>query len=273
MTQSFEITDRDDALRPVASNDRHVILVSNDDGVAAAGNRAIREALDALGDVYTVAPTRDRSATSHSLSLERPLRHREIAPRLHSVDGTPADCIYVALFHPHILPRRPDVVVTGINHGANLGNDVHYSGTVAAAREGALRGIPSIALSLCGRDGLEPATEIAVDMVRRLLEAEPLPNGSSTLLNVNFPGCVPLGVRATKLGTRRYLDQISVRTDPRGREYMWLGGPGPQPHEPIEGSDTEATDAGYVSVTPLRVDVTHPDLFGIAAFVAGTGAE
>jgi 5'-nucleotidase len=245
-----------------------IILVSNDDGYLAAGNRAVREALASVGDVYTVAPLVDQSATSHSLSLDRALRRRQMEERVHAVDGTPADCIYVALFHPRILPRRPDVVVSGINHGPNLGNDVHYSGTVAAAREGALRGIPAIAFSLCGKEGLDAAVPIAVEMVRKLLEAK-TPGGSAPLLNVNFPGAPPRGVRATRLGLRTYHDEISVRVDPRGREYLWVGGPGPAPHERVEGSDTEAIDEGYASVTPLRVEVSHPDHFGIAAYVAG----
>jgi 5'-nucleotidase len=248
-------------------SERPVILLSNDDGYLSRGNRALREVLEVVGDVYTVAPLVDQSATSHSLSLDRALRLREMGERVYAVDGTPADCIYVALFHPRILPRKPDIVVSGLNHGPNLGNDVHYSGTVAAAREGALRGIPAIAFSLCGKDGLEASLPIAEQMVRRLLEAA-RPPGSTPLLNVNFPGEIPKGVRATRLGLRVYQDDISVRIDPRGREYLWIGGPGPAPHERVQGSDTEAIDDGYASVTPLRVEVSHPDHFGIAAYVA-----
>ncbi|MEM9191972.1 MAG: 5'/3'-nucleotidase SurE [Myxococcota bacterium] len=246
---------------------RPLILVSNDDGYRSEGIAALRNAVASLGEVVTVAPKEDQSATSHSLSLHRSLRHREVEPGLHMVDGTPADCIYVGLFHPRILSRTPDVIISGINHGPNLGNDVHYSGTVAAAREGALRGIPSIAFSLVeGRRGLESAAEIASSMVARLLEAKF--DQSAPLLNVNFPP-EPRGVRTVQLGRRTYHDAVSVRNDPRGREYLWIGGPGPEPHEPFNGSDTEAVDAGYVSVTPLRVEVTHPDHLGLAAFVAG----
>ena len=254
------------------SHDRPVILLSNDDGYQSHGINALFEALDDFADVTMVAPALDQSATSHALSLHRPLRHREVGERVHIVDGTPADCIYVGLFHPKILPRKPDVVVSGINHGPNLGSDVHYSGTVAAAREGALRQIRSMAFSLADAVGFEVAVPIAVEMTKRLLAAV-LPEGRAPLLNVNFPPGEPTGIRTTRLGERTYFDEISIREDPRGREYLWLGGPGPEEHPPIEGSDTEAVDAGYVSVTPLRVEVTRPDHFGVAAYVAGPGND
>src|SRR5688500_9165878 len=130
--------------------DRPLILVSNDDGVYAPGLAALREAVAELGEVVTVAPLTEQSAGSHSLTLSRPLRHREVAPGVHAIDGSPADCIYVALFHESMLPRRPDLVLSGVNHGPNLGSDVFYSGTVAAAREASLRGIPAIAFSNAG---------------------------------------------------------------------------------------------------------------------------
>src|SRR5690606_17768279 len=144
--------------------ERPLILLSNDDGVAARGLRTLREALLAIGDVVTVAPATEQSANSHSLTLSRPLRHREVEEGVHSIDGTPADCIYVALYRERFLPRWPDLVVSGINHGYNLGTDVFYSGTVAAAREGALRGIPSIAFSLGPKGSFEEAAEVAVRM-------------------------------------------------------------------------------------------------------------
>ena len=257
----------------MASTDsRPVILLSNDDGFQSHGINALFEALSEVADVTMVAPALDQSATSHALSLHRPLRHREVAERVHVVDGTPADCVYVGLFHPKILPRRPDAVVSGINHGPNLGSDVHYSGTVAAAREGALRQIRAVAFSLADAVGFDLCVPIAVEMTMRLLDTE-LPKGPAPLLNVNFPGGTPNGIRATRLGERTYFDDISIREDPRGREYLWLGGPGPNEHPPVDGSDTEAVDSGFVSVTPLRVEVTRPDHFGVAAYVAGPTAD
>lgn len=248
--------------------ERPLILVSNDDGVRARGCVALREAMERVGDAYTVAPEREQSANSHSLTLHRPLRHRALDERVHAVDGTPADCVYVALYHTSLLPRRPDLVVSGINHGPNLGSDTHYSGTVAAAREGALRGIPSIAFSNFGDLDLESAGDIAAAIASRLLSAT-MPPGLPALLNVNFPSGKPRGIRATRLGKRLYTDEVLVRNDPRGREYIWIGGPGAH-HEHLDGSDTEAIEEGYVSVTPLMIDVTHVEHFGLAAWVAGS---
>lgn len=246
---------------------RPLILVSNDDGVRAKGCRALREAMESVADVYTVAPEREQSANSHSLTLHRPLRHRKIDERVHAVDGTPADCVYVALYHDRLLPRRPDLVVSGINRGPNLGSDTHYSGTVAAAREGALRGVPAMAFSIFEGGDLGHAADLAAKMAARLIEAE-RPAGPPALINVNFPIGVPKGVRATRLGRRLYADEVVVRKDPRGREYIWIGGPGAK-HDPVEGSDTEAIDEGYASVTPLMIDVTHADHLGLAAWIAG----
>lgn len=247
--------------------ERPLILVSNDDGVQAAGNVALREALSSIADVVTVAPEREQSANSHSITLHRPLRHKQYAENVHAIDGTPVDCIYVALYHPRLLPRRPDLVVSGINHGPNLGTDTFYSGTVAAAREAALRGIPAIAYSLVGRADLGEVAALARAMAERLLEATP-PPGQPVLLNVNFPAGRPKGARATILGRRLYEDEVTVRDDPRGREYFWIGGPGAR-HEHVDGSDTEAVDAGYASVTPLLLGMTYAEHLGIAAWVAG----
>ncbi len=255
--------------------ERPLILLSNDDGVEARGLHALREVLTTLADVFVVAPRTEQSAGSHSLTLSRPLRHRAHDPSLHSIDGSPADCIYVALYRDRLLPRRPDLVVSGINHGYNLGTDVYYSGTVAAAREASLRGIPSIAFSL-GRpgQGFENAAAVARQLVERALAAPGArASDHGALLNVNFPsGGEYLGVRATRLGRRVYFDEVDVRLDPRGAEYYWLGGPKAK-HEPLEGSDTEAVDAGYVSVTPLLIDCTDPGDLGLAAWVAGPPKE
>ncbi len=247
--------------------DRPLILVSNDDGVDAPGNIALREALSTFADTYTVAPQTEQSAKSHSITLHHPLRFREVESRVWAVDGTPADCVYVAFFLKDLLPRRPDLVVSGINHGPNLGNDVHYSGTVAAAREGALRGVRSIALSSSSKD-MEGAAQYAKRFCRQLLDAT-VPEGQAVLLNVNFPSGSPNGIRTTRLGFRLYSDEVEVRDDPRGRHYLWIGGPGGAKNEPVEGADTEALDAGYISVTPLSIEATQPDHLGVAAYIAG----
>ena len=254
--------------------ERPLILLSNDDGVNARGLRTLREALRVLGDVVTVAPATEQSAGSHSLTLSRPLRHRALEDDLHSVDGTPADCIYVALYRERFLPRWPDLVVSGINHGYNLGTDTFYSGTVAAAREAALRGIPAIAFSLGPKGSFEEAAKVATVIAGRMLEA---PGGGEgergPLLSVNFPPETPYrGLRATRLGRRVYLDEVTVRRDPRGKEYYWIGGPGAH-HEPMSGSDTEAVDEGYVSITPLVLDATDPDDLGLVSWVAACGRD
>lgn len=252
-------------------SDRPLILLSNDDGVDAPGNLALREALGTFADTYTVAPQTEQSAKSHSITLHHPLRFHKVEPRVWAVDGTPADCVYVAFFLKDLLPRRPDLVVSGINHGPNLGNDVHYSGTVAAAREGALRGVRSIALSNSSRD-MEGAAQYAKRFCRQLLRAT-VPEGQAVLLNINFPLGPPKGIRTTRLGFRLYSDEVEVRDDPRGRHYLWIGGPGGARNEPVEGADTEALDAGFISVTPLSIESTQPDHLGVAAYVAGRAGE
>ena len=252
-------------------SDRPLILVSNDDGVAAAGVIALREALASFADVYTVAPQLEQSAKSHSITLHHPLRFHEVEPRVWAVDGTPADCVYVAFFLADLLPRRPDLVVSGINHGPNLGNDVHYSGTVAAAREGTLRGVPSIAFSNSSSD-MEGAAQYAKRFCKQLLGAT-APEGQAVLLNVNFPPVPPKGIRATRLGLRLYADEVEVRDDPRGRHYLWIGGPGHVKSHPVEGADTEALDEGLISITPLSIEATQPDHMGVAAYVAGPAKD
>lgn len=248
---------------------RPLILQSNDDGVYAPGLRLLRAALEKIADVVTLAPLFEQSANSHALTLARPLRHR-VVDGLHAIDGTPADCIYVALYRQQFLPRWPDLVVSGINHGYNLGTDTFYSGTVAAAREGALRGVPSIALSAGPDCSMERAAEAAVGIVERFLAAEK--TGPAPLLSVNFPAGRSEfgGTRPTILGRRLYDEEVVMRLDPRNHEYFWIGGPGAR-HEPVEGSDTEAVDAGLISITPLHLDSTKPDHLGLAAFVAGAG--
>ena len=247
-------------------SDRPLLLVSNDDGVDAPGNIVLREALATFADVYTVAPQTEQSAKSHSITLHHPLRFHQVEERVWAVDGTPADCVYVAFFLKDLLPRRPDLVVSGINHGPNLGNDVHYSGTVAAAREGALRGVSSLALSNASTD-MEGAAQYAKRFCKQLLGLT-MPGGQAVLLNVNFPSRAPKGVRPTRLGFRLYSDDVEVRDDPRGRHYLWIGGPGGAKNEPVEGADTEAVDQGYISVTPLSIEATRPEHLGVAAYIA-----
>lgn len=252
-----------------------LILVSNDDGVHAAGITALAEAMRMLGNVVVVAPDREQSAGSHSLTLNRPLRHRTLQgdtalDGVHSVDGTPADCIYVALFLKKVLERRPDLVVSGINHGPNLAQDVFYSGTVAAAREATLRGIPAIAFSNGGKLSMTDAAEYARKIVfRYLLEDKPKDSsGQATLLNVNFPfGGEVKGVVATKLGKRSYEDIVLARHDPRGREYLWIGGSA-DPHEHVPGSDTEAYDSGKISITALCNEITFDEHAAFAQSIA-----
>jgi 5'-nucleotidase len=250
---------------------RPLLLISNDDGVDAPGIVALRNALATFADVYTVAPQTEQSAKSHSITLHHPLRFHEVEEHVWAVDGTPADCVYVAFFLKDLLPRRPDMVVSGINHGPNLGNDVHYSGTVAAAREGALRGVPSIAFSNCSSD-MEGASQYAKRFCKQLLKTTP-PAGQAVLLNINFPPVPPKGIRATRLGFRLYSDEVEVRDDPRGRHYLWIGGPGGVTSEPVEGADTEALDDGFISVTPLSIEATQPHHLGVAAYVAGPSED
>ncbi len=248
--------------------ERPLILLSNDDGVAARGVRVLHEALARIAEVVVVAPLTEQSANSHALTLARPLRHH-LVDGFHAIDGTPADCIYVGLYWKELTRRTPDLVVSGINHGYNLGSDTFYSGTVAAAREGALRGIPAVAFSLGMGSGstFEPIAPLASRIVLRLLEVAPSPRGPrAPLFNVNFPaGDRPLrGIRGTRLGHRRYSEEVDVRRDPRGHQYFWIGGPNAF-HDPSEGSDTEAVDQGYVSITPLGLDATDTNQFSLVA--------
>jgi 5'-nucleotidase len=233
-------------------------LVTNDDGVHAPGLRALARALASVGDVFVVAPESEQSSTSHALTLSRPLRLRAQSPGVWSLDGTPADCTYVALHHKHLLPKRPDLVVSGINMGLNLGTDVFYSGTVAGAREAALRGIPAVAFSMPPQGDARRWATRARSMVARLLAwCVAHPPAEAPLLNVNFPEGPSRGIRVCTLGTREYENLVEERRDPRGRQYLWIGGPSvATPSQP--GSDTEAHAQGYVSVTSLRLDLSLP---------------
>ena len=232
---------------------RPLVLLANDDGYRARGLNLLAQALRPLADVVVCAPEVEQSAASHALSLHRPLRLFQHGDGVFSVDGTPADCVYVALHaETRVLPRRPDVVVSGVNHGVNLGDDVFYSGTVAAAREGALKGIPSLAVSAANDADLEAAAVLAA----RLTVALARIGGGPSLINVNVPKGRDWPLRATRLGRRIYRDEVEFRRDPRGREYLWIGGPGAS-HHPVPGSDTEAFDEGAVGITPLVLDLWH----------------
>ena len=235
--------------------ERPLILLSNDDGFRAQGLNELRAALASVADVVVCAPHSEQSGTSHAISLTAPLRLREHGPGVFSLDGTPADSVYVALCAlGRVLPRRPDLVVSGLNHGLNLAADVFYSGTVAAAREGALRGLRGLALSAGPDADLAAAARCAVQLAQAFL-AEPLPEeGKGILLNVNFPAGERWPVRATRLGLRRYEDRAEFRRDPRGGEYLWLGGSSVV-HGEAAGSDTEAYDEGVVGVTPLSLEM------------------
>lgn len=254
---------------------RPLVLLSNDDGHSSRGLRTLRDVLATWADVIVVAPETEQSATSHSLSLHRPLRARRVDDGIFAIDGTPADCVYIALHgEARFLPRWPDLVVSGINRGLNLGQDAFYSGTVAAAREGALRGIPAVASSAHTKVDLPRVAELTSKLVRALYERttdasgpmtkkSPLHSKKTPLLNLNVPLDWTGEVRRTRLGARLYEEIIVVRQDPRGRDYMWLGGPGVT-HEPDEGSDTDAYDAGAASITPLVLDLTATDDGGVA---------
>ncbi len=238
-----------------------LFLVSNDDGILAKGIETLERAARQLGDVFVVAPDREQSATSHSLTLHHPVRPIELAEGRWQVDGTPTDCVMLAV--QALMPTRPDFVLSGINHGPNMGEDVLYSGTVAAAMEGLSMGIPSIALSYAGRlmrvDGspLDDLVEPLAALLRHLTSLPAFPR--STLLNVNIPA-VPAaeikGVKLTKLGKRVFNDSIAKMKDPWGRPIYWIGG-GSVTWEQDAGTDISAVQDGYISVTPLHLDITH----------------
>lgn len=232
------------------------ILVSNDDGYLAPGLGALVKACEGLGRISVVAPENNASGTSNALSLHRPLRVHQAANGHRYVDGTPSDCVHVAL--TGLLPERPDLVVTGINNGANMGDDTLYSGTVAAAMEGFLFGIPSIAFSLTERGW--PDLDAAIPVVRRLIEAALQRRAAGPwLLNVNLPPGPALARapwRVTRLGRRHASEPVIRQTDPRGETIFWIG-PAGEAMDAQPGTDFHATAKGEISITPLQVDLTH----------------
>jgi 5'-nucleotidase len=228
-----------------------VLLVTNDDGVHAPGLAALAEALAELGEVWVVAPEREQSACGHALTLHRPLRAQPAGERRFAVNGTPSDCVNLAVLG--FLPERPVLVASGINHGSNLGDDVTYSGTVSAAMEGTLLGVPSIAVSLAEGGDLADAARVARLIATRVLVGGLPPK---TLLNVNVPPTAPAGIRFTRLGHRVYSGKVVEQVDPRGRTHYWIGGGAPT-WEDLESTDMGAVHEGHVAVTPLHLDLTN----------------
>lgn len=243
-------------------------LISNDDGILAHGLECLVQAASRIAEVTVVAPDREQSATSHSLTLHHPVRPVQRGTRRYQVDGTPTDCVMLAV--EALMPERPEFVLSGINHGHNMGEDVLYSGTVAAAMEGVSLGIPSIAISFAGGE-LRADPELLtnqVDIVERLLRhltrLEHMPR--TTLLNINLPprpASDIKGVRLTRLGRRVYSDSLMRMHDPRGREIFWIGG-GSVSWSGPDDSDFRAVAEGYISVTPLTLDLTHTQMLAEA---------
>jgi len=233
------------------------ILVTNDDGVHSEGIRALADAMKQFGDVTVVAPIQEASAIGHALTLRRPLRVETVHPGVFAVDGTPTDCVNIAI--THVLKNKPDLIVSGINKGWNLGDDVTYSGTVAAALEGALLGIPSVAVSTQKRrdNGYEfgPSAQAAAAVAQAvLLRGMP----KFTLLNINTPQGSNKGFRATVQAKRNHITVVTERIDPRGQPYYWIE-EGQDDWEPHDRSDYQAVRDGYISITPLQPDMTSHD--------------
>ncbi|MBK7143467.1 MAG: 5'/3'-nucleotidase SurE [bacterium] len=238
------------------------ILLTNDDGYASAGIRALYAVLSRQYDVFLVAPDREQSASSHSLTLNHPLRVQRLDARRYHTDGTPTDCVMLAI-HLLFKKSRPDMIVSGINHGGNMGDDITYSGTAAAAIEGAILRIPSIAVSMFGWEPGTPMVRAANFVARFLKEYEKLKIDPSTFLNINFPrdnGKPYRSYEFTRQGFRTYRDIVVHKTDPRGKPYYWIGGK-PQ-WKMIPGSDFEAIHRGVVSVTPMKLDFTDLPTLG-----------
>ncbi|MEW6594513.1 MAG: 5'/3'-nucleotidase SurE [Thermodesulfobacteriota bacterium] len=233
-----------------------LILVTNDDGIHAPGIQALFAAMQEIGQAVMIAPEQDASASSHSLTMKRPLRVRQLTPEIHAIDGTPTDCVTVGI--KKVLPRKPDLVVSGINPGPNLGDDINYSGTVAAAKEGTLLGVPSFAVSLVAHNGGDffHAARFAAQLAAGILSSG-LPR--DTFFNVNVPDLPAAelrGARFTRQGRRLYDDAIKETFDPWGARHYWIGGGTPYWDEGPD-TDAQAVLAGAISVTPLHIDLTN----------------
>ena len=239
-------------------------LVSNDDGINATGIKALAQTLSELGEVTVYAPNRDRSGASNSLTLDAPIRIQKVEEKRFSVSGTPTDCVHMAL--TGLMEKEPDMVISGINNAANLGDDVLYSGTVAAAIEGRYLGFPAIAFSLVTNHGENKnryfeTAQYYIKKIVQNLEKNPLPK--DTILNINIPN-LPVsevkGVQITRFGNRHKAENTVQDTDPRGRKIFWIGAAGPEA-DAGEGTDFYAVKNGYVSITPMQVDMTkHSEL-------------
>ena len=233
------------------------IMVTNDDGISAAGIKALAEAMKELGEVTVVAPDRERSAVGHSLTLHSPLRVFELREGWYAVDGTPTDCVNMGIHS--LLPFKPDLVVSGVNHGGNLGDDVTYSGTVAAAMEATLMGIPALAVSLATfgpSDNFPAAASVAVKVAREIIR-NGLPD--DTFLNLNVPNLPFDQIKeplVTRQGKRSFVGKIIDKTDPRGRKYFWIGSEEPS-FADEDGTDFNAVGKGHSSITPLHLDLTN----------------
>lgn len=229
------------------------ILITNDDGIQSPGIMALWQALRRLGQTVVVAPEQDNSAVSHSLTMNRPLLVKESGPDCYTVDGTPTDCVAIAL--AKLLPNKPDLLVSGINAGPNLGDDISYSGTVSAAVEGTMYSVPSMAISLNGDASADfsHAAAIAARIADRILH-QGLPD--NTLMNVNVPAATPKGVRLTRQGRRLWENSIQEIFDPQGRKHFWIGGGTPLKDTNTD-TDVHALQEGYISITPIHLDLTN----------------
>lgn len=236
-----------------------LILVTNDDGVRSPGIRTLAQTVADLGRVVVVAPDRNRSAIGHALTLEDPLRVDELKKDVYAVDGTPTDCVNLGIHG--LLQQPPDLVISGINRGSNVGDDITYSGTVSAALEACLMGVPAFAVSLEQLEFSERALTTAAQFARRLASRvleQGLPR--ETFLNVNVPAAPCRGVELTRQGKRQYGASVVRKEDPRGRYYYWLGGADVS-YEDIPGSDCNALQSDFISVTPLKANLTHEQAY------------
>ena len=232
------------------------LLLSNDDGIHAIGLKLLADSLASLGEITVVAPNRNRSASSNSLTLDRPIRAQEMKKNWYSVDGTPTDCVHLAI--TGLIKDEPNIVVSGINAGANLGDDVIYSGTVAAAMEGRFLGLPAVAISVTSFQPrfLDDAAQVSLEMISKLATTQ-LP--SDVIININIPDLPKnelQGVQATRLGNRHKAEPVIRSEDPRGKPIYWVGAAGPE-QDAGQGTDFHAIKNGYVSVSPMHLDLTH----------------
>ncbi|HRD02125.1 MAG TPA: 5'/3'-nucleotidase SurE [Candidatus Saccharicenans sp.] len=244
------------------SNKKRLILLTNDDGYNSPGITVLAEELKSYARVYIVAPDRERSSVSLALTLRHPLRAEKKGNNVFAVDGTPADCVYIAM--KYVLPQKPDYLISGMNLGANLGcQDVSYSGTVAGALQGTFMGIPSLAVSLVSPNGRQYNFQKAAHLVRKIIEAlqgKKIP--PEVYLNINIPPFPVKGLKISRLGERRYAPELIKKKDPQGKDYFWIGVGHPKAVGP-RNSDVHLVDEGWVSVTPLHIDRTaYPVLNG-----------